>query len=204
MQKFAFYIDSSACSGCKTCQVACKDKNDLDPLMNWRKVYEISGGKWERTGEAYTSVPFAYYLSVSCMNCEKPRCTEACPTKAFHRNDLGITVIDHEVCMGCRYCEWACPYGVPEFDQASGMMTKCDMCSDYIEKGIRPSCVDSCPMRALDFGLYEEMILKYGSVKRVLPLPDPELTGPGLVIKPHKDAIRAITEGAVVNEREDI
>jgi anaerobic dimethyl sulfoxide reductase subunit B (iron-sulfur subunit) len=106
--------------------------------------------------------------------------------------------------MGCRYCEWVCPYGAPQFDPELKMMTKCNLCEDYILAGQKPSCVDSCPMRALDFGTFNEMSEKYGTLARVFPLPDPALTGPGMILKPHKDAGKASAESAVVNVREDL
>ena len=84
------------------------------------------------------------------------------------------------------------------------MMTKCDLCKDYITQGKKPACVDSCPMRALDFGLYDDMIFKYGDCQKVYPLPDPELAKPGISITPHHDAKRAISENVSFIEREDI
>ena len=106
--------------------------------------------------------------------------------------------------MGCRYCEWACPYGVPQFDRNLKMMTKCNLCEDYLTRGLNPSCVDSCPMRALDFGSYDEIVSKYGKVSQVYPLPDPGLTGPGLAISPHIDSSKAGKNGTDIHEREDI
>jgi len=203
MKLYGFYINSSACSGCKTCQVACKDKNDLKQGVNWRRVYDIQGGEWKSDNGVFNSVPFAYNLSISCLNCETPKCLDACPTKAIYENENGFILIDQKLCMGCRYCEWVCPYGAPQYDPELKMMTKCNLCEDYILTGRKPSCVDSCPMRALDFGPMEEMKEKYGTVAQVFPLPDPGLTGPGVVIKPHKDADKARASSAVVNFRED-
>ena len=82
-KQYAFYINSSACSGCKTCQVACKDKHDLDVGILWRRVYEVSGGDWIQDGDAWTPNVFAYYVSISCNQCEEPICVSSCPTKAL-------------------------------------------------------------------------------------------------------------------------
>jgi anaerobic dimethyl sulfoxide reductase subunit B (iron-sulfur subunit) len=183
---------------------ACKDKNDLKPGVNWRRVYDIQGGCWKSEKGAFTSTPFAYNLSLSCFNCEIPKCVDACPTKAIYENENGIIVIDHNLCMGCRYCEWVCPYGAPQYDPDLKMMTKCNLCEDYILKGQKPSCVDSCPMRALDFGPIGEMTAKYGNIARVFPLPDPGITDPGMIIMPHKDAAKANPDSAVVNVREEL
>jgi len=203
-KQYAFYIDSSACSGCKTCQVACKDKHDLDVGILWRRVYEISGGDWIQDGDTWAHNVFAYYVSISCNHCEEPICVSSCPTKALHKRKDGIVMIDQKKCIGCRYCEWACPYGALQYDSDSGTMTKCHLCYDQIDQGNSPACVTACPMRALDFGELRTLQEKYGRLNEVYPLPRANLTRPALVIRPHKDAVHARKEDASITNKEEI
>ena len=114
--QYGFHMNSSACAGCKTCQVACKDKHDLDLGIRWRRVYEVSGGDWVQDGPAWLPNVFAYNLSISCNHCKNPVCVSVCPTQAMHKRKDGIVAIDQDKCIGCRYCEWACPYGAPQYD----------------------------------------------------------------------------------------
>ena len=185
MKQPAFYFDASACSGCKACQVACKDKHDLPLGVRWRRVYEVTGGGWEQRGDAWVSSVFAYNVSMACNHCRSAICMEVCPTRAIVRRDDGIVLIDADRCMGCRYCEWACPYGAPQYDAAAGVMTKCTFCADEVDAGRPPACVAACPLRVLDFGELEDLEARYGPGAVPAPLPDAALTGPGLVVTPH-------------------
>lgn len=198
---YAVHFDASACSGCKACQAACKDHNDLPEGILWRRVYEVSGGGFRKDGAAWRQDVFAWNLSLSCNHCEKPVCAEACPTGAMRRRADGVVLLDAEKCMGCRYCEWACPYGAPRFDGARGVMTKCTLCADRLEEGLAPSCVAACPMRALDFGPLEEMKARYPAPTG-FPLPDPGLTEPCLRMTPHPAAARSEGEGEIANVEE--
>lgn len=203
-KQYAFYFDSSSCSGCKACQVACKDKHDLDVGMLWRRVYEVNGGDWIEHNNVLTNNVFAYNLSISCNHCENPSCVSVCPSKALQKRKDGIVFIDQETCIGCRYCEWACPYDALKFDSKKGVMSKCHFCYDNIDKGEKPTCVTSCPMRALDFGELNELIEKYGSVNEIYPLPESNLTNPSLVITPHKDAVRSNSSKASISNTEEL
>ena len=80
IKQYAFYFDASACSGCKACQVACKDRHGLEVGLLWRRVYEVTGGDWTRSGEAWVSSVFAYNVSLACNHCLEPICAEVCPT----------------------------------------------------------------------------------------------------------------------------
>ncbi|MBW7932603.1 MAG: dimethyl sulfoxide reductase anchor subunit [Gemmatimonadaceae bacterium] len=187
MTPYGFSFDSSAC------QAACKDKNQLPVGVLWRRVYEVTGGGWTCAGETWTSDVFAYHLSISCNHCERPICVEVCPTTAMHRRDNGIVAIDREKCIGCQYCAWACPYDAPQYNRASGVMTKCDLCADHLAEGRPPACVAACPMRVLELREGE------GMAANVRPLPDESLTRPALVITPHPAAGRS---GALGNAEE--
>jgi len=202
MKRPAFYFDSTACSGCKACQVACKDKNDLSPGLTWRRIYEIEGGDWVRKDGAITEKPFGYFLSVSCNHCAEAPCIGSCPTGALHANEDGFIILDYMLCMGCNYCEWTCPYGALKMDSSRGIMTKCDFCIDYLYEGRNPACVDACPMRALEFGYFDTLSARRGTTAVVFPLPDPAQTKPGLVIRPHRDASKAGEGNAEVNNTE--
>jgi anaerobic dimethyl sulfoxide reductase subunit B len=205
MNTFGFHFDSSACSGCKTCQVACKDKNDLPPGIRYRRVYEVAGANWTKTDEgAWEHDIVAYNLSVACNHCENPVCVKACPTMAMHIELDGIVTVDPKKCVGCRYCEWACPYGSPQYNSRTGLMQKCDFCRDYILDGKKPVCVTACPMRALEFGPVSQLIEKYGDNRSVYPLPDPSVTKPSFFIKPHAGAERAGKLGAAIINREEV
>ena len=185
MTQTGFYFDSAGCTGCKACQVACKDKNGLDVGVKWRRIVEVQGGGWSTSNGVPVNDTFAYHVSVACMHCENPICVEVCPTKAMAKGDDGIVAIDPGRCIGCRYCEWACPYGAPQFDKISGMMTKCDLCRDHIGAGKAPACVSACQMRVLDYGEIDDLNRKYGEGADVYPLPDPALTLPASVLNPH-------------------
>ncbi len=185
---YGFLFDQSLCNGCKACQIACKDKHDLPLGVNWRRVVEYTGGSWQRNGNTFTPNVFSYYTSISCNHCEDPICVRVCPTTAMSRRPDGTIYVDETKCVGCRYCQWACPYGAPQMNTSTGHMSKCDLCYDYRNTGQNPACVDACPSRALSWGPIEELRTEHGSEAGIAPLPDPSLTGPHLVIIPHRDA----------------
>lgn len=182
----AFYFNSELCTGCKACTIACKDKHNLPVGIQWRRVLEFSGGDWIKVGNAYEQNVFAYYVSIACNHCENPVCVTGCPTKAMHRDENGIVSVDGSRCVGCHYCEWNCPYGAPQFNEKLKQMTKCNFCKDYLEQGLAPACVASCPCRALDFGEYEEIVKKYGEQAVIAPLPRADITSPRLVCAPNR------------------
>jgi len=189
MTQLGFYVDVAKCTGCKTCQVACKDKNGSPVGINFRRVTEYAGGEWRRVNGAWKQDVFAYYTSISCNHCADPACTKVCPTGAHaKRKDNGLVLIDREKCIGCQLCAKACPYEAPQFDSTAGKMTKCDACVDRLEKGLQPTCVDSCPQRALEFGEIEALRAKHGKVAAIAPLPDPSMTKPSLVLHPPRTA----------------
>jgi anaerobic dimethyl sulfoxide reductase subunit B (iron-sulfur subunit) len=186
-KQLAFYVDINKCSGCKACQVACKDKSSLPIGVRWRRVFQYEGGEWiNQNGQMIPSNVYAYSVSSACMHCAKPICMDVCPTSAISKRDDGIVLINADMCIGCRYCSWACPYGAPQFNEELNVMTKCDMCYDLVDKGERPACVESCPYRAMDFGPLDEIQAKYGTFADPAPLPDPSITEPAVVYKPNK------------------
>jgi anaerobic dimethyl sulfoxide reductase subunit B len=202
-----FYFDSSSCSGCKTCQMACRDKHNLGRGIIWRRVYEVAGGEWKKEGQAWVPDIYSYYVSLSCNHCGKPVCLESCPNRAVYKDERGFVLIDEKRCMGCRYCEWTCPYGALHYDAGKGVMTKCTMCADYISIGKLPACVAACPMRVLSAGEME-MPDDGGKWKEnrpdMYPLPDPAITVPALLIKPHPHSIRAARDKLTINNREEV
>ncbi len=186
-KQLAFYVDINKCSGCKACQVACKDKSNLPIGVRWRRVFQYEGGEWiNQNGQMIPSNVYAYSVSSACMHCVKPICMDVCPTSAITKRDDGIVLINADMCIGCRYCSWACPYGAPQFNEELNVMTKCDMCYDLVDKGERPACVESCPYRAMDFGPLDELQAKYGTFADPAPLPDPSITEPAVVYTPNK------------------
>ena len=191
---YAFTFDASSCTGCKSCQIACIDKNELPAGVLWRRVFEISGGAWEQHGNAWMTDVFAYNLSIACNHCVHPKCAGVCPTNAYVQRDDGIVYLDVSRCMGCGYCNWACPYGVPQYHPGLGCMTKCNFCMDEVDLGLPPSCVAACPMRVLDYldtrskKIIEKEIRplwKIPAMYHPFPLAEFSRTEPHLAIKSH-------------------
>jgi len=207
---YAFTFDESSCSGCKACQAACKDKNNLPLGVLWRRVYEVSGGKWTQTGEAWTSTVFAYNLSIACNHCVYPKCAGVCPVDAYEVRPDGIVLINTQKCIGCGYCAWACPYDAPQVDKSAGYMTKCNLCYDNLDAGLPPACVAACPLRCLelveisDQGIEEKglVLWKVPGAEHPFPLPKLSRTEPYLVIKPHP-GVKQVGEGTHVSNREE-
>jgi anaerobic dimethyl sulfoxide reductase subunit B (iron-sulfur subunit) len=188
-KQLGFYINSAACTNCRACAIACKDKNNTVVGVNFRRVFVYGGGSWLYQGGFMQPVNvYNYSVSLGCQHCVDPACMAACPTGAIHKDAQGIVTVEASQCIGCRYCEWACPYGTPQFDAATGVMSKCDFCQDLVAQGQNPACVDACPMRALEYGELSELQAKYGTAAAVEPLPSAALTHPSIVITPHRHA----------------
>jgi len=182
MPQLGFYYDMTVCSSCKTCQIACKDKNNLDVGINFRKVHYFEGGKFPN--------PWAYPISMSCNHCAKPKCVENCPTGAMvKRSEDGVVIHRKERCIGCQMCVWSCPYGAPQYNKKAGKVGKCDSCVDLRANGEQPACVSSCLMRALQFGDIEEFRQKYGGTVDIKGLPESGITSPNTVITPNQYAL---------------
>ncbi len=205
MTQYGFHFDGTRCTGCKTCVLACKDKNNLPSEINYRNVQEYGGGTWTADAAGCLSHDtFTYHVSVACNHCEFPVCLGKCPQGAIQKDDeTGRVWFDPEKCIGCGTCAMACPYGAPKVDKEQMKSVKCDMCIDRVAEGKQPICVEACPLRALDFGDIDELRATYGDLAEIAPLPAASETTPCLVItapaaaKPAGDA-----SGTVVNENE--
>lgn len=189
-KQLGFYVKTDVCVGCKACQIGCKDKFDNPIGILFRRVIEYGGGSFMMKDGVYIpSNIFGYFVPLSCLHCAEAPCVKACPTGAMYKRDSdGVVLINTSACIGCRYCEWACPYGAPQFNADKGVMTKCTFCVDEIEAGRDPVCVAACPMHALDYGEMAELQAKYGTMNAIEPLPSGNLSVPSLVISPHQKA----------------
>ncbi len=190
MAQLGFYINQSLCIGCKACSVSCKDKNNLDVGINYRRVYTYEDGTFmQQPSSGIVHNVKAFYFSIACNHCTQPKCIPSCPVGAITKNkENGVVTIDQEICQGAQLCVKACPYGAPQFNNKVFKSDKCDFCIDLQEKGELPVCVATCPQRAIDFGPIDELRKKYGSVSQIKGMPNNSITSPNLVITPHKDA----------------
>lgn len=204
MTQYGFYFDATRCTGCKTCEAACRDYHQLKPGQTYRHVYELEGGSWNQDANGcWTTDSYTYYTSFSCQHCTDPACTHVCPTGAMHKDaETGIVDVDDERCIGCGYCALACPYDNPKVDREAGHSTKCNGCAERVAQGKQPICVDACSMRALEFAPVDQLSGK-GTQAKVAPLPEPSLTNPNLFIKEcHVSQPCGSTSCRVANESE--
>ena len=190
MAQLGFYINQSLCTGCKACSVSCKDKNNLDVGINFRRVYTYEEGTFiQQPAKGIVHNIKAYYFSIACNHCTQPACLPSCPTGAIVKNkETGVVRIDQDICQGVQQCVKACPYGAPQYIQKVFKSNKCDFCIDLQAKGEEPACVSTCPMRAIEFGPIDKLRKKYGSVSQIKGMPSDAITHPNIVITPHKDA----------------
>ena len=179
-----FYVNVQRCIGCKTCQVACKDRHNLQaagPRPRRAEAFECG---------AYPDVAM-FQLSLSCNHCENPACAAGCPTGAMFKSDDGTVLHIDDRCVVCRNCMTVCPYGAPQLDEDENMVVKCDSCKALRESGRNPVCVDACPMRALECGDMDELRAAHGDAASELPLlPSPDLTHPNLLVGASSAALR--------------
>lgn len=150
MTEYGLLVDLSLCFGCHTCEVACKQENCLPVGLRWISVKRIGPSK---AGEELRM----HFVPVMCMHCVKPPCLEACPTDAISKRSDGIVLINQDLCIGCKSCIQACPFGAIQYDDGRKVVTKCTMCVQRIKKGLAPSCVKHCPSSALLFGDINEL-----------------------------------------------
>jgi formate dehydrogenase iron-sulfur subunit len=151
-------IDLTRCSGCQSCALACKAANEL-PLPEVAPT-QLDSGAFSFVDTRSQAGGTATYVKRQCMHCLHPACVSACTVGALRKTALGPVVYDADKCIGCRYCQYACPFGVPtyQWDDVLGLIRKCEMCFDRVANGQKPACVASCPNGALRFGKRSELL----------------------------------------------
>ncbi len=141
-EQYRFHFDATACVGCRCCEVACNEQNNNPADIKWRRVGEMEGGEFP----IFTQL----FNSMSCNHCIDPECLKGCPTNSYIKiSETGIVVHEDETCIGCQYCTWNCPYGVPTYHEERKIVTKCHMCHERLEVGQTPACVQACPSGAI-------------------------------------------------------
>lgn len=170
-EQYRFHFDMTKCIGCRCCEVACAEQNNNPAGINWRRVGEIEGGTYPFTSR--------FYLSMGCNHCLEPSCLTGCPVDAYNKNTVtGLVLHSAETCIGCQYCTWNCPYGVPQYNPERGVVGKCDMCHGRLAEGREPACAGACPEGAIRIETVNvaDWALEYHASANAPGLPAAEIT----------------------------
>jgi DMSO reductase iron-sulfur subunit len=183
-KQHAFYFNADNCIGCHACESACSGKNDVPAHLAFRSVGFVEGG-------AYPNYQ-RLNISMACNHCDDPVCLKGCPTRAYTKfAEYGAVLQDSDICFGCGYCTWVCPYNAPQLDPVKGEVTKCNMCVDRLEVGLKPACVAACLGNALDFGVVENVPEDREQAKvSMLGFPATSITHPNIRFQQTKDTQR--------------
>lgn len=138
--RYALIIDTTRCVGCGACQKACQIANDLPEGSSY--IHFVTQGDPVRPT----------FLPVQCQHCANPPCASVCPARATYHTEEGVVLVKEKKCVGCKYCQVACPYQARIFDEERGVADKCWLCLDDVLAGKNPACVDACVMGARIFG----------------------------------------------------
>lgn len=173
-KQHAFHFTADNCIGCHACEAACSEKNDNPAHISFRSVGYVEGGTYPDFRRMN--------ISMACNHCDDPVCLKGCPTRAYTKHaEYGAVLQDPETCFGCGYCTWVCPYNAPQLDPIKGQVSKCNMCVDRLEVGLKPACVSACLGNALNFGVVDDLPENREQGKVNLPgFPDPEITHPNI------------------------
>jgi formate dehydrogenase iron-sulfur subunit len=168
MMSKAVLVDLVRCMGCRACQVACKAWNDNPGEVTlclgcYDNPPDFSADTWSliRFDEVEHNGKLDWvFTKRQCMHCEDPACVNVCTVGALEKTPEGPVIYHDHKCIGCRYCQYGCPFGVPRFewDNPLGLIRKCTFCIDRTSAGMEPACVKACPTGALTFGEREELI----------------------------------------------
>ncbi len=171
----AFLTDASLCIGCKACEVACKEWNQIPDdgfvwsgqsydntralgASTWRHVLFLEQKQSMGSQLASTGEPFRWqFLSDVCKHCANAGCLEACPTGSIVRTEVGSVFVQPDICNGCGYCVVSCPFGVIDKRPEDGRAFKCTFCYDRQKAGLVPACAKACPTESIQFGDLEEL-----------------------------------------------
>ena len=146
MSTYYLLQDSVRCIGCLACQVHCKTGKDLGagPAL----CQNLPVGPVDVNG-----IPLVRFVFMACFHCEEPWCLKVCPTAAIRKRESdGIVYIQPELCIGCKSCITACPWGACQWDPLARKAVKCDYCMERIDRGLKPACVTKCLTQCLEFG----------------------------------------------------
>ena len=163
----AKYIDTTTCIGCKACEAACQEWNDLGTVETeqtgtYQTLPQLDAKFWNliRFNEKEVDGGLIWMMRKDqCMHCAEPGCLEACPAPgAIVQYENGIVDVDPSKCIGCGYCATGCPFDVPKFHVKTGKMAKCTLCVDRVDVGLEPACVKACPTGCLNFGTKDDMV----------------------------------------------
>jgi len=166
--EYAKLVDISRCIGCKGCEVACKEWNELgvEPTKNFgsfQSHVDLSPDTWllMRFNETEVDGNLQWLIKKdACLHCEEPGCLYACPAPgAIVQYENGIVDFNQQNCIGCQYCVSGCPFDIPRFSTETRKVYKCNMCIDRVEAGLEPACVKTCPTNAISWGTKEDMLV---------------------------------------------
>jgi Fe-S-cluster-containing dehydrogenase component len=138
--EYVLIIDLNKCTGCGACEQACNQRNDLPEGKSYIRLLKRE------------SAEDCWCLPVQCQHCADAPCESVCPAGATYHHPSGVVLVNEKMCVGCKYCAVACPYGARVYDEETGVVNKCWLCLDWVLGGGEPACVQACVPGARIFG----------------------------------------------------